>query len=160
MMNPALNELLANREYHSDSQRDCQGHNRHVCHINLTRNYQCTVLVSSHILAELEKIATHYGIVRGGRMIKETTAAELDANCRTYIALQTAEISRTKTLLSCKYSRVEEDEAGYIRLYDSVTPEEIVSYLYDNDILVSEIKTDKIGLEEYYIDLMHEKEVR
>ncbi len=128
--------------------------------VDITKNYQCTVLISSHILGELEKIATHYGIVRGGKMIKEMTAAELDANCRTYIALQTAEISRTKTLLSCKFSRVEEDEAGYIRVYDPVTPEEIVTYLYDNDILVSEIKTDKIGLEEYYIDLMHEKEVR
>ncbi len=57
-------------------------------------------------------------------------------------------------LLGCKYSRVEEDEAGYIRVYDLTTPEEIVKYLYDNGICVTEIKTDKIGLEEYYIDLM------
>lgn len=52
------------------------------------------------------------------------------------------------------YSRVEEDEAGYLRVYDLVTPELVVNYLYENNILVSEIKTDKIGLEEYYIDLM------
>lgn len=124
---------------------------------DITENYGCTVVVSSHILGELEKIATHYGIIRGGKMIKEMTAEELEKSCRTYVALQATEISRAKTLLSCKYSRVEEDENGYIRVYDTTTPEEIVTYLYENGILISEIKTDKIGLEEYYIDLMKEK---
>lgn len=115
-----------------------------------------TILISSHILGELEKIATHYGIIRGGKMLKEMTAEELEAGCRTYTALQTKDVKRTKDLLSCKYSRVEEDEAAYIRVYDSVSPEEIVSYLYENGITVSEIQTAKIGLEEYYIDLMKE----
>lgn len=113
-----------------------------------------TVVISSHVLGELEKIATHYGIVRGGKMLCEITAAELEASCRTYVALQVKDMNRTKMVLSAKYSRVEEDEAGYLRVYDLVTPEEVVNYLYSNNILVSEIKTDKIGLEEYYIDLM------
>ena len=116
----------------------------------------CTVVISSHVLGELEKIATHYGIVRGGKMIKEMTAAELEASCRTYVALQTKEMNRAKALLACKYSRVEEDENGLLRVYDAKEPEEIVQYLYDNGILISEIKTAKIGLEEYYIDLMKE----
>lgn len=128
--------------------------------VDITKNYQCTVIVSSHILGELEKIATHYGIVRGGKMIKEMTAEELDAGCRTYTALQTRDMSRTKALLGCRYSRVEEDERGYIRVYDTVPPEEIVTYLYESGILVSEIRTDKIGLEEYYMDLMQDKESR
>ena len=124
--------------------------------VEVTEHHGCTVVISSHILGELEKIATHYGIVRGGRMIKEMTAEELEASCRTYVALQTKEQSRAKALLACKYSRVEEDERGYLRVYDAKEPEEIVTYLYENEILVSEIKTDKIGLEEYYIDLMKE----
>lgn len=128
--------------------------------VDITQNHGCTVVVSSHILGELEKIATHYGIVRGGKMIKEMTAEELDAGCRTYTALQTRDMNRAKALLGCKYSRVEEDESGYIRVYDAADPEEIVTFLYENGILVSEIKTDKISLEEYYIDLMHEKEGR
>ena len=128
--------------------------------VEVTQKYGCTVVVSSHILGELEKIATHYGIIRGGRMIREMTAEELEANCRTYVALQTGEPSKTKALLGCKYSRVEEDESGYIRVYGAETPEEIVTYLYENQILVREIKTAKIGLEEYYIDLMNEKEGR
>ena len=115
-----------------------------------------SILVSSHLLGELQKVATHYGIIRHGKMIREMTAAELDDSCRTYVALQTVEMNRSKMLLGCKYSRVEEDEAGYIRVYDLTTPEEIVTYLYENGICVTEIKTDKIGLEEYYIDLMKE----
>ncbi len=113
-----------------------------------------TVVISSHVLGELEKIATHYGIVRGGKMLCEMTAAELEASCRTYVALQAKDMNRTKMVLSAKYSRVEEDEAGFLRVYDLVTPEEVVNYLYNNNIIVSEIRTDKIGLEEYYIDLM------
>lgn len=123
---------------------------------DITKDGQCTVLISSHILGELEKIATHYGIVRGGKMLCEMTAAGLEASCRTYVALQAKEMSRTKSLLGCKYSRVEEDESGYLRVYDAVAPEQVVTYLYENGILVSEIKTAKIGLEEYYIDLMKE----
>ena len=113
-----------------------------------------SIIVSSHLLGELQKVATHYGIIRHGKMIVEMTAAELDASCRTYVALQSEEVNRTKMLLGCKYSRIEEDEAGYIRVYDLTTPEEVVSYLYENGICVTEIHTDKIGLEEYYIDLM------
>ena len=113
-----------------------------------------TVVISSHVLGELEKIATHYGIVRGGKMLCEMTSAELEASCRTYVALQAKDMNRTKMVLSAKYSRVEEDEAGYLRVYDLVTPEEVVNYLYNNNIIVSEIRTDKISLEEYYIDLM------
>ena len=128
--------------------------------VDITKSYECTVLISSHILGELEKIATHYGIIRKGKMIKEMTAEELDADCPTYIALKTKDIDEAKVLLKKEYSRVELDESGYIRVYDDVTPEDIVTYLYENKVLVSEIKTDKISLEEYYIDLMKEKEVR
>ncbi|MBQ8295833.1 MAG: ATP-binding cassette domain-containing protein [Clostridia bacterium] len=117
----------------------------------------CTVVVSSHILGELEKVATHYGIVRGGKMIKEMTAEQLYASCRTYVALQTKSKEQAKRALLCKYARVEEDEKGYLRVYDAAKPEEIVTYLYENGVLINEIKTDKIGLEEYYVDLMQER---
>ena len=126
--------------------------------VDITRNYNCTVVISSHILGELEKIATHYGIVRGGKMIKEMTAEEFHADCRTYVALKTNDIKTTQAWLERRYSRVELDEAGeYLRVYDAVNAEEIVAYLYQHcNILVTEIKTAKIGLEEYYIDLMKE----
>ena len=124
--------------------------------LDITKNYNCTVLISSHVLGELEKIATHYGIVRGGKMIREMTAQEWEADCRTFVALQAADLRRAKALLECKYSRVEEDEQERIRVYDPVAPESIVTYLYENGILVSGITEEKIGLEEYYVDLMKE----
>ena len=123
---------------------------------NIVKDGKRSIIVSSHLLGELQKVATHYGIIRHGKMIKEMTAAELDASCRTYVAIRATDMNRAKTLLGCRYSRVEEDEAEYIRVYDMTTPEEIVEYLYENGICITEIMTDKIGLEEYYIDLMKE----
>ena len=113
-----------------------------------------SIIVSSHLLGELQKVATHYGIIRHGKMIVEMTADELDASCRTFLALRSENMNKTKLILGTKYARVDEDEAGYLRVYDQTTPEEVVTFLYENGICVTEIKTDKIGLEEYYIDLM------
>ncbi|MDY3286427.1 MAG: ATP-binding cassette domain-containing protein, partial [Eubacteriales bacterium] len=121
---------------------------------DVIRDGRRSVIVSSHLLGELQKVATHYGIIRHGKMIREMTAAELDADCRTYAALRCGDMRRAKALLGCRYSRVEEDEAGNLRVYDRTAPEEIVTFLYENGICVTEIRTDKIGLEEYYIDLM------
>lgn len=123
---------------------------------DITKNYGCTVLISSHILGELEKIATHYGIIRGGRMICEMTAGELEANCPTYLAVSAVDNAKVKALLSMKYARVREDEAGFVRVYDDVKPEEVITFLFENGITVTEAKAAKISLEEYYIDLMKE----
>ncbi len=122
---------------------------------DITKNYNATIVISSHLLGELGKIATHYGIVRNGKMIKEMTAQELEDDCPTYVAIKTKEMSKTKSLLGCKYSQVVDDEE-YIRVYDSESPEDIVTYLYENKILVSEISSAKISLEEYYTNIMKE----
>ena len=120
-----------------------------------------TILISSHILGELEKIATHYGIIRGGKMIVEMTAEELESTCPTYIAIQTKDMKNAQEILNKKYSKVLFDEQKEnLRIYDAESPEEVVRYLYNNGIIVNELKTDKIGLEEYYINLMANKEVR
>ncbi len=125
---------------------------------DLAKNHGVTIVISSHILGELEKIATHYGIIRGGKMIVEMTAEELEKGCRTYIALQAKDMAKAKNILATKYERLTE-ENEYLRIYDNVTPESVVSYLHKNGVTVNEIKTDKISLEEYYIDLMKKKEV-
>lgn len=127
---------------------------------DITKNRRCTVVISSHLLGELEKIATHYGIVRGGKMIAEMTAGDLEKSCRTYVAVTAENMKQAKTLLERNYTRVESDETGYLRVYDSVNPEQVAAYLYKNGVIVREMKTDKIGLEEYYIDLMDAKGVR
>ena len=114
-----------------------------------------TVLVSSHILGELEKIATHYGIIRNGKMLIEMTANELENSCPTFVAIQTKDIVKAKEILNKKYSKVLEDEQKeFVRIYDAKDAQEVVKFLYDNNIIVNELKTDKISLEEYYINLM------
>ena len=127
---------------------------------DITKDGRCTVVISSHLLPELQKIATHYGIIRHGRMICEMTAEELDRDCPTFSAIKAADMRRTRELLTIRYKRVQlDDESESIRVYDLVSAEEIVSYLYENGVTVSEISTDKIGLEEYYINLMGENRI-
>ena len=125
--------------------------------VDITKNYGCTVLISSHILGELEKIATHYGIIRQGKMIMELTAEEMDNRAQNFISLKTKDMNGAKAVLSGKYDDVRlEDE--YIRVYDVDDTAAIVDFLMKNGHIVSEIKKNKIGLEEYYIELMSKKE--
>lgn len=125
--------------------------------VDITKNYGCTVLISSHILGELEKIATHYGIIRQGRMITEMTAAELDGKAKVFVSLKTKNMQDAKKALCGKFSDVREEE-DYLRVYDVEDTEEIVEHLMKNGYIVSEIRKNKIGLEEYYIELMSQKE--
>ena len=121
--------------------------------VDITKNYGCTVLISSHLLGELEKIATHYGIIRQGKMIMEMSAEEMDSRAQVFTSLKTAELQKAWLLLTKKYADVRMED-GYIRIYDVDDVEEIVTYLMENGHVVSEIKKNKIGLEEYYIELM------
>lgn len=63
--------------------------------LKLNREQLITVLISSHILDELSKLATHYGFIDGGRMVKEISSEELEAACRKCMRV---EVSSTKTL--------------------------------------------------------------
>ena len=125
--------------------------------VDITKTYGCTVLISSHILGELEKIATHYGIIREGRMIQELTAEEMENRARVFVSLKTSDVQGAISLLKRKFSDVRLED-GYIRVYDVDDTESIVSFLIQNGHVVSEIKKNKIGLEEYYIELMSRKE--
>ena len=125
--------------------------------VDITKKYGCTVLISSHILGELEKIATHYGIIRQGRMIQEISAKDMENRARVFISLKTKDMKGAKSVLQDKYGNVKEEEE-YLRVYDVDDTEEIVGYLIQNGHVVNEIKKNRIGLEEYYIELMSKKE--
>jgi len=127
--------------------------------VDITRKYNCTVLISSHILGELEKIATHYGIIRQGKMIQELSAKEMEARARVFVSFKVKEPTKAIMLLKKKYSNVREEQE-YIRVYDEQDVDGIVKYLLDNNIIPSEIKKNKVGLEEYYIELMSNKGVK
>ncbi len=124
--------------------------------IDITRNYGCTVVISSHILGELEKIATHYGIIRQGRMIQELSAKEMESRTRVFVSARTKDMEGAKAVLKAKYDNVREEE-GYLRIYNVDDTETIVEYLLENGHVVSEIRKNRIGLEEYYIGLMSKK---
>ena len=64
--------------------------------LKLNRERQITVLISSHILDELSKLATHYGFIDNGSMVKEMSAKELEDNCRKCVRV---EVSDTKALV-------------------------------------------------------------
>ncbi len=125
--------------------------------VDITKNYGCTVLISSHILGELEKIATHYGIIRQGKMVMEMSAAELEGRARVFVSIRTADMKGAKAALRQKYADVREED-GFLRVYDVNDTESIVEYLIQNGHVVSEIRKNRIGLEEYYIELMSKKE--
>lgn len=127
--------------------------------VDITKNLGCTVLISSHILGELEKIATHYGIIRQGKMIMELSAADMDSRSRHFVSLKTKNMNDAKALLCSRYGTVKTGEE-YLRVYDVDDTEEIVEFLLRNGHIISEIKKNKIGLEEYYIELMSAKEGR
>ncbi len=124
--------------------------------VDITENYGCTVVISSHILGELEKIATHYGIIRQGSMVQELTAREMDGRCRVFVSLKTRDMTGVELLLREKYENVRMEE-DYLRIYDVEDTREIVAYLMENGHTVSEIFKNKIGLEEYYIELMSQQ---
>jgi hypothetical protein len=94
-------------------------------------------------------------------MIIEMTAEELEKTCPTFVAITCKDMQKAKEILDKKYSRVSYDEEKeYLRVYDAKNSQEVAKYLYDNKIIVNELKSDKIGLEEYYINLMNGKEVK
>ena len=124
---------------------------------DITKNYGCTVLISSHLLGELEKIATHYGIIRQGKMIMEMSAEEMDSRAQVFVSLKTKDMDGALTVLKRQYADVRREQ-DYIRVYDVEDTESIVAYLLVNGHTVSEIRKNKIGLEEYYIELMSAKE--
>ncbi len=124
---------------------------------DLTLKKKCSVIISSHILGELEKIATHYGIIRRGKMIKQVTAEELERECPKYVAIKPLDLNSAENLLSEKYIKVTRKD-NFLRIYGDASPEETVNYLFKHGIKVEEVTTEKISLEEYYIDLMKKGE--
>lgn len=125
--------------------------------VDITKKYSTTVLISSHILGELEKIATHYGIIRQGKMIQEISAQDMENRARVFVSVKTKDMRGAKGVLRAKFNSVREED-GYLRIYDADDTEAIVDYLYRNGHVVNEIRKNKIGLEEYYIELMSKKE--
>ena len=70
--------------------------------IKLNQEENVTKLISSHILGELSKIATRYGILRNGILVEERDAEQIDAACRQYLQLTVDDAKKTEEVLSEK----------------------------------------------------------
>ena len=87
----------------------------------------------------------------------ELTASEMDSRAQVFTSLKCADMKGAKAVLGKQYADVREEE-GYIRIYDVDDTASIVDFLMKNGHVVSEISRNKIGLEEYYVELMSKKE--
>ena len=86
--------------------------------LKLNREHGITVLISSHILDELSRLATHYGFIDGGRMVKEMSAAELEARCRKCMRIEvsdTSVLARVLDGMGADYSISDDITGGYLR---------------------------------------------
>ena len=90
-------------------------------------------------------------------MVQELTAKEMENRCQMFTSLKTADMTGAMRVLKTHYPDVREED-GSLRIYDVNDSEAIVDLLMKNGYVVSEIRKNRIGLEEYYIELMSKKE--
>ena len=72
--------------------------------LKLNQERGITVLISSHILDELSRLATHYGFIDGGHMVKEMSAEELEARCRKCIRIAVSDTSVLARVLDAMHA--------------------------------------------------------
>lgn len=122
--------------------------------LKLNRQQQITVLISSHILDELAKLATHYGFIEKGRIIKEMSAAQLEAACRKCIRM---EVSDTKILahvldgMGIEYKIFSDTNAD---VYEKVNVSKLALALAEYNCEVIAMQEREESLESYYVNLM------
>lgn len=122
--------------------------------LKLNREQGITVLISSHILDELSRLATHYGFIDSGRMVREMSAEELEACCRKCIRM---EVSDTKTLarvldsMNAEYRISDEHHAD---VYAEIPVTSLVSALAKENCTVKNIKEHDESLESFYMNLV------
>lgn len=122
--------------------------------LKLNREKQVTVLVSSHILDELSKVATHYGFIENGSMVKEMSAEELETRCRKCVRVEVSSIETLSTVLDLngfEYKIIDNSKAD---IYADFQVTKLVSALEKESCVVYSIKERDESLESYFINLV------
>lgn len=124
--------------------------------VRLAESLGITVVVSSHVLDQLERVATRYGVIADGRMVREMTAEEVAAECRSSLRVRTENAARTLALLEEAYPalsyRVEPDQAIVVTGdYDDGA---VSRLLAQSSEVVRELSRDHRDLEDYFVELM------
>lgn len=113
-----------------------------------------TVLISSHILDELSRLATHYGFADGGRIIKEMSADELEAHCRKCVRANVTDtklLSRVLDKMGIEYSITDEKNAD---IYGEIPVTELTLALAKENCTVHSLKEHDESLESFYMNLI------
>ncbi|MBD5096799.1 MAG: ATP-binding cassette domain-containing protein [Lachnospiraceae bacterium] len=122
--------------------------------LKLNREKQITVLISSHILDELSKLATHYGFIDKGRLVREISASEMEAECRKCKRLtvnDTKPLCRVMDEMKIEYSIVSDTEAD---IYSQISVTELTMALAKENCEILSITERGDSLEKYYINLV------
>ena len=125
--------------------------------IELNQKDGITVLISSHILSELEKIASCYGFISHGKLIEEITAQELKERCRKSLMVKVDNIEKAekviKELGSLDYKV---SPNGEIKIYDNLKIKDVMAGLDVAGINLLGINSSEESVEEYYLNLIKE----
>ena len=121
--------------------------------LKLNRQRQITVLISSHNLDELSRLATHYGFIVDGSMVKEITAEELANSCRKCAVLtvtDTGVLARALDLLGLEYDILSESTAN---VYGEIPISELTMEMAKDRCRILSLHEKDETLESYYINL-------
>lgn len=122
--------------------------------LKLNREHGITVLISSHILGELSKLATHYGFIEKGHIVKEISADELEAVCRKCVKV---EVSDTKALIRV-LDRMKKDyevlSATEANIFGDIILSELVMELAKENCALLHSHEQDENLETYFINLV------
>ncbi len=122
--------------------------------LKLNREHQITVLISSHILDELSRLATHYGFIDNGRMVKEISAEELEASCRKCVRLEVTNVKalvRVLDEMKIDYNIISDNVAD---VFAKVNVSKLTLALSKENCEVVSIQEREESLESYYVSLI------
>lgn len=122
--------------------------------LKLNRERRITVLISSHILDELSRLATHYGFIDHGIMLKEITARELESACRKCVRLtvtDTPALSRVCDRLGLDYEIIADCQADF---YGKINITQLTLALAKERCEVQSLHEHDESLENYYMNLV------
>ena len=124
--------------------------------LGLNRDRGITLVISSHILGELSKIATRYGIIQNGRMVEQITAGELEQKCTDYLHLRAEQPQKAAAVLEreLRLTRWEMRPEGEIRIYEAVDTKTVGRILIQAGIAVEEMGLHRQDLEGYFLERM------
>lgn len=122
--------------------------------LKLNRERQITFLISSHILDELSKLATHYGFIDKGRIVKEMSADALETACRKCIRIEVSDTRRLARLLdseNLEYTIISQTEA---EIYGHIDITDMALKLSKENVKIITMNEKDESLESYYIRLV------